>query len=316
MGELGQLDNHLNLKPTEDKQLQGCQFVQIQCRYCSELFRRHNIEVHQNEHCPKRSFSCDYCGDFESTYEDVTTNHWPMCAKYLVPCPNGCGETFQHQIVESHTDNECPLTVIECDFKHVGCEMKLPRKDMSAHLKENIISHMSLHVASFKLLKEENEQLKKQVTRLEQDVQILKTESVPINVDFVMPNVDKYKENNDTWTSPPFYTHPHGYKMCLQVLANGHGDGKGTHVSAYIYLLQGEYDSILTWPFEGTLKIAVDGITTGVTFTGNHNFKRVTESWISSEGLGCPKLLPHSDLRRLDNNLHFKIYQLSITLSE
>lgn len=314
VGELGQLDNHLNSKPTEDKQLQGCQFVEIQCRYCSELYQRHSIEAHQNEQCPKRSFSCDYCGDFESTYEDVTTNHWPVCSKYLVPCPNNCGETLQHQIVESHTANECPLTAIECTFKHVGCKVKLPRKDMPAHLTESIVSHMSLHVASFELLKEENEQLKKQVARLEQDVQMLKTESVPINVELVMPNVDQYKRNDEVWISPPFYTHPHGYKMCLKVYANGQDEAKGTHLSAYIYVLQGEYDSILTWPFDGTLKLSVEGITTtGITmpFRGEYAVNRVTDSWTSSTGLGFPKLISHSELRQLGNNLRFKISELS-----
>ena len=35
------------------------------------------------------------------------------------------------------------------------------------------------------------------------------------------------------WYSPPFDTHPGGYKMCIKVYANGRGDGADTRVSVY-----------------------------------------------------------------------------------
>ena len=43
---------------------------------------------------------------------------------------------------------------------------------------------------------------------------------------------------------PPFYTHPqcHGYRMCVRVDPNGNGDGKGTHVSIFTYMMQGPFD--------------------------------------------------------------------------
>ena len=36
------------------------------------------------------------------------------------------------------------------------------------------------------------------------------------------------------WNSPPFYTHPHGYKLCIEVDANGCSEGEGTHISIII----------------------------------------------------------------------------------
>ena len=84
--------------------------------------------------------------------------------------------------------------------------------------------------------------------------------------------------------------------------------------------MQGEYDSILTWPFEGTLKVEVDGTVQlyapEVKFRGDHAFDRVTDSGISTNGLGFPKLLPHSELRNLDKDLRFKIFQLSTTITK
>ena len=40
------------------------------------------------------------------------------------------------------------------------------------------------------------------------------------------------KKNKDEWYSPPFYTGPGGYKMCINVVPKGWGIG--THVSVYV----------------------------------------------------------------------------------
>ena len=45
---------------------------------------------------------------------------------------------------DEHTSLNCPLAVIDCEFKGVGCEMKLFRKEMAAHLSESTIHHLSL----------------------------------------------------------------------------------------------------------------------------------------------------------------------------
>ncbi|XP_019614397.1 PREDICTED: TNF receptor-associated factor 2-like [Branchiostoma belcheri] len=49
--------------------------------------------------------------------------------------------------------------------------------------------------------------------------------------------------------SPPFYTSRFGYKMCIQIFANGGGETRGTHMSIYFHILKHRYDSVLQWPF-------------------------------------------------------------------
>ena len=71
----------------------------------------------------------------------------------------------------------------------------------------------------------------------------------------VMTDFEKHKRDNDTWFSEPFYTHPHGYKMRLGVDAGGNGYGESIHVSVYVYLLRGEFDDYLEWPFRGNITI-------------------------------------------------------------
>ena len=57
--------------------------------------------------------------------------------------------------------------------------------------------------------------------------------------------------------SLPFYTSPYGYKFKLVVFPYGNGSGEGTHLSLYIRLLPGEYDTLLKWPFEGEITLSL-----------------------------------------------------------
>ena len=71
--------------------------------------------------------------------------------------------------------------------------------------------------------------------------------------EFTMTGFEKHKRADDRWYSEPFYTHLHGYKLCLSVDANGWGEGNGTHVSVGVYLMPGEFDNTLRWPFQGDI---------------------------------------------------------------
>ena len=71
----------------------------------------------------------------------------------------------------------------------------------------------------------------------------------------IMTQYSTHKMNGDRWYSPPFYTGPGGYKMCIGVDANGSGSGTDTHVSVTVFLMRGEYDSGLVWPLHADITI-------------------------------------------------------------
>ena len=57
--------------------------------------------------------------------------------------------------------------------------------------------------------------------------------------------------------SPPFYTSPHGYRMCIRVYLNGDGAGKGTHVSLFFVVMRSEHDNLLPWPFKQSVRFTL-----------------------------------------------------------
>ena len=57
--------------------------------------------------------------------------------------------------------------------------------------------------------------------------------------------------------SPPFYTSPHGYRMCIRTYLNGDGIGKGTHISVFFVLMRSEHDNLLSWPFKQSVRFTL-----------------------------------------------------------
>ena len=96
--------------------------------------------------------------------------------------------------------------------------------------------------------------------RLRQDVLEVKvTDGVLI---WKVPDLRRrYRDAIDRRTislySPPFYTSPHGYRMCVRTYLNGDGIGKGTHLSVFFVLMRSEHDNLLPWPFKQTVRFTL-----------------------------------------------------------
>ena len=58
------------------------------------------------------------------------------------------------------------------------------------------------------------------------------------------------KEKGKDVCSEPFYTSPPGYKLRVTFYPNGSCDAENAFASVFIESLRGEYDTILSWPFQ------------------------------------------------------------------
>ena len=272
VGKLGELDEHLNLQPLPKKLLVGCQFFEVECSYCMQPFQRRYVQAHQSDSCHRRPYTCQHCNKYAASFEDVTQNHWPVCPFFPLSCPNNCEEVIQRQELEHHVSQGCPLTLVECNFRKVGCSAKLARKDVQSHLRDNVIEHMRLQQMVLVQLQnivtqclDENDQLREALNTRERKVQttlakhqqkleeVTFTGTLPFN--FVMNDFEQHKRASDCWYSPSFYTHTHGYRMCIKICSNGCRSGSKTHVTVYGCLMRGDFDDDLRWPFQGAITI-------------------------------------------------------------
>jgi hypothetical protein len=266
VGELGKLTRHISLdipwSAVSSNSVQAddiCHFVPIDCSHYQEKFERRFVEEHKTKLCPKRPFYCEICNDYESTFEEVTTNHKPICPSRLVPCSNECGATTKFKDLSKHLAEDCPLEIIDCIFSVAGCEAKLQRKDLLAHISDYLQFHMLLtttnNMKSLKKLEARVQDLEMENSKLKGEVQKLKAHVQIAPVQLVLDKYASKRESGATWDSQPFYTHLQGYKMCLNVDVNGYDIGKGTHISVFIVILRSEFDYQLKWPYHGSLNI-------------------------------------------------------------
>ena len=135
---------------------------------------------------------------------------------------------------------------------------------------------------------------------------VVRDHVVLVPVSFTMTGFQQKKLSNSSWYSPWFYTHPRGYKMCLRVDANGYGVRKNSHVSVYLYMMRGEYDESLHWPFRGDITVQLLNQIGGsehheiavhfIDGTDNEFCKRVLSGERSTTGRGFHDFICHSNL--------------------
>lgn len=100
--------------------------------------------------------------------------------------------------------------------------------------------------------------------------------------------------------SDPFYTESCGYKMQLLLYPNGNGSGKNTHMSVFHSVIEGEYDSLLSWPFITAVKVTLIDqqrlLQQNVDYSFTHNVtERPKEN--SRPSLGFPEFVTHEKLK-------------------
>ena len=195
---------------------------------------------------------------------------------------------------------------------------------MPEHTKE-MSAHFTLLATATQKVVIENQELRHEVGALILEVQQLVSQT-GFPVDFQVKQTDEEVEN-----LPAIYTHPRGYRMCVSVCPNGHGKGKGTHVSIYTHMMQGPFDDNLKWPFRGEITIQIvnqvgdhDHVEDVIRYTDktpDETAGRVTDKE-RARGWGKPLFLAHNKLHSnaerqtrylKDNTLHIRVMKVILS---
>ncbi|CAI8028542.1 TNF receptor-associated factor 5 [Geodia barretti] len=131
-------------------------------------------------------------------------------------------------------------------------------------LERSLKEFVDVRCAKTDELKRTTEDLKKEnlELKLETDItlSLIKAEVKQLRASkFGFPIEFRVQDNQGNVFLPPFYTHSCGYKLSAEVSLSG------THVSIYTYMMEGDYDDHLKWPFEGVITVQI------VNQTGDHS---------------------------------------------
>ena len=137
-GELNDINNHLS---------NDCQFAELKCSNgCGKMIERRYQTSHVETECPRRKVNCQYCHD-TGEHQFIEGQHKEECPKFPLPCPNKCEVgSVPREDMKAHR-KVCPLEMIQCEYHNVGCEVRMARKDIGKHKKEQMDDHiMMMHI--------------------------------------------------------------------------------------------------------------------------------------------------------------------------
>ena len=254
--DMDKLDVHLN-KTTGD-----CKKQQINCLYetvgCKAKFLREKNEAHMMD-CIETHLRLIY----EYMNENVSKLNESLAKKVNFCCCGKCETNKMDASNTIETENQDNLEMLKKRQHIIQLNQKCFHLDFSRI------------VVNYNNMKKENDLMRKDVNELRSSCQELHkslalTRNSLIMLEEKIVNIEKTSHDGSyLWkipsvkekieeaksgrhgfiTSAPFYTSRYGYKMCCKLYLNGDGSGRGTHVSLYLVLLKGEYDSLLNWPF-------------------------------------------------------------------
>ncbi|XP_046713329.1 TNF receptor-associated factor 5 isoform X2 [Silurus meridionalis] len=120
------------------------------------------------------------------------------------------------------------------------------------------------------------------------------------------------KDSGASLTSPHFYTGRSGYKLSARVYPDGDGSARGTHLSLYIMVMRGDFDSLLPWPFHQSVTLTLldqSGSRNHVSCsftpdTNTESFCRPTAD--SNAALGFSRFISHNDLEGSQNAVYVR----------
>jgi hypothetical protein len=112
---------------------------------CSLTFKREELYEH-NLICDFRMIKCDKCND--DVIFILRAEHVKVCLKEMIECTQLCGLAIERGKLEVHLKIDCENAVVDCTFAHLGCPLKIFKKDLKMHLDSSSALHNGLLLKS------------------------------------------------------------------------------------------------------------------------------------------------------------------------
>ena len=123
-----------------------CQFVDMSCPSgCGMTLKRQCIDSHLAKDCPCH---CQYC-DFTGHKMEIAIRHKKRCSQYPLPCPNNCELGVVPTARMADHKKVCPLEIVPCEYSEMGCNVRLPRRDIEKHNTTETAHHLKLMNQAF-----------------------------------------------------------------------------------------------------------------------------------------------------------------------
>ena len=287
------------------------------CKVDDLQLLRKSLKDHLETKCPNRAYSCEHCG-LRGKYARIVGEHDEECERKSIPCLNTqCRMPIECGQMEEHIQTVCEFTVVPCKYNSIGCKLRRRRMWMKQHEKGGDKAHFRTSLKMISKLNRKFALSLKKTHKLHRTLSYMKMNSSTFGcITYKMSDYEMSRENNLKIFSKSFYSSPSGYKMCIRIHPNGHGEAQGSHVSVFIKLLDGLNGDSLDGPFRGTVKFEL----LNQLADNSHHAKTLTSATDNDmlsdiSCYGCSKFLHHSGLSHdsarntqylMDDTLYFR----------
>ncbi|XP_063802356.1 TNF receptor-associated factor 6 [Pseudophryne corroboree] len=270
-----------------DEQLtheQMCPLAYVTCEYCQtgDLVR-HQMADHYNNDCIKAPIPCTYSlfgctemmqrNDLARHLQEFTQVHMRMMAQTLrsvssslTPISNMANISLDPSQFEPGPGSMCQVPSSLVSSQHDVSQETRQIKETVEQLEARLVKQD--HQIRELIAKMETQTT--YVTELKQTIRTLEeklgeVEAQQHNGVFVwkIHNFSVYLKNQEEERpvvihSPGFYTGKPGYKLCLRLhLQLPSAPRCSNYISLFVHTMQGEYDNLLQWPFQGTIRLSI-----------------------------------------------------------
>ncbi|KAG9260829.1 TNF receptor-associated factor 6 [Astyanax mexicanus] len=253
---------------------QLCLFANIVCEYCNMELIRNQLASHCDTDCLKAPVACTFSifgcrekmlrNDLALHMQEFTQMHMRYMADVLR------NQTINGLISSHSASAASPTDSRGASSRPEGacqCNQELQQ------MRETVLELESRLVRQDHKLRElsiRNEtqstqmtELRKKLASLEESMRELEAQQYQGVYVWRLDGFSTHIRNQEAGHpvvlhSPPFYTGRPGYKLCLRLhLQTPNAPRCSNYISLFVHTMQGEFDSQLSWPLQGTIRLAV-----------------------------------------------------------
>uniref|UniRef100_A0A3Q1G596 TNF receptor-associated factor n=2 Tax=Acanthochromis polyacanthus TaxID=80966 RepID=A0A3Q1G596_9TELE len=271
----------------EERELheQQCPFASVKCQYCEMDLIRDQMESHCDTDCPKAPIACNFsifgCKERMQRHnlaqhmQEFTQMHMRYMAEFLRGLSlNGTTPKPLWPLgpAVSAEDQGAAAPVSACGGPRgpTSCSSNCtqPSEEMQ-RLREmdGRLVKQDHQLRELIILKETQAgqlaELRRRVSMLEETVKELEAQQCHGIFIWRLRGFSAHLRNQEAGLpvvehSPGFYTGRPGYKLCLRLhLQTPNAPRCSNYISLFVHTMQGAFDGQLTWPFQGTIRLAI-----------------------------------------------------------
>lgn len=265
-------------KPLHEQQ---CPFANVTCQYCEMDLLRDQLESHCDTDCPKAPIACNFSifgckermlrHDLAQHMQEFTQMHMRFMAEFLRGLSVNGTKPRAPRMPFSSVSLEEPGSSASCSPRVLSCSSgaSIQSREEMQRLREMDarLVKQDHQLRELIILKETQvvqlAELRSRVSVLEDTVKELAAQQCHGVFVWRLRSFSALLKNQEAGQavvehSQGFYTGRPGYKLCLRLhLQTPNAPRCSNYISLFVHTMQGSFDGLLSWPFQGTIRLAI-----------------------------------------------------------